>query len=427
MPRSAAALGLSISLHILAALLVAGPPVPLLKATPRIKPRKAMTVFFVAPTEDATFAGLKPVDRTRDEWTRPRGQEPSALRIGDVKIDLDKFRQRAHVLFPFLTPGLSLDSFVPAPQTQLRAHLENPYASARRRREASKVHQPLTMREAALQSLVDKSWSRRDRWAAFEPIGRLAQAHDPDAGQVPRLLQQYRDQNSLQPYADTVIRDPRLWAQLGIAADHVTFIAFIRRFASEHPSTRATTELLFLLDRLAEANADALDLLRDTDPAERLDWTRQRNADAYQLIAGIRRYYQGEADRLGLKTDEAVNRHYDKARLAILDAIVRTTPGGYRASDARYLIGAIHWRQRNLEEALRWWRELTLDAGDSYVIASSQIVETLRGRNAPQRGAGNIDPALRREIDQILKNERGRWVMFSFDRLRRFGYHFDSF
>jgi hypothetical protein len=329
MPRTAVALGLSISLHILAALLVAGVPAPLPGPAPARATRgTAITVFIVAPTEDATFAGLNPVDTTRDEWTRPRGEEPSALRIGDVKIDLDKFRQRAHVLFPFLTPGLSLEHFLPAPQTQFRAHLENPYASARRRREASKLHQPLRMREAELQSLVDKSWSRRDRWAAFEPIGRLAQAHDPDAGQVPRLLQQYRDQNSLQPYADTVIRDPRLWAQLGIAADHVTFIAFIRRFASEHPSTKATTELLFLLDRLAEANADALDLLRDTDPAERLDWTRQRNADAYQLIAGIRRYYQGEADRLGLKTDEAVNRHYDKARLAILDAIVRTTPGG---------------------------------------------------------------------------------------------------
>jgi hypothetical protein len=37
------------------------------------------------------------------------------------------------------------------------------------------------------------------------------------------------------------------------------------------------------------------------------------------------------------------------------------------------------------------------------------------------------DFALVREIDRILRNEHGRWVNFSYDRLARFGYQFDAF
>ena len=41
--------------------------------------------------------------------------------------------------------------------------------------------------------------------------------------------------------------------------------------------------------------------------------------------------------------------------------------------------------------------------------------------------AASNDPPLRREIDRIMKNHQGRWVSFSYDRLRRFGYRFDTF
>ena len=418
--RYAPALAASIALHILAVLIAARVTAPL-PASSATKPRHAVAVFVVPPTEDATFAGLKPVDRAHDEWTRPQGEESSALEIANIRIDVDKIQDRATVLFPFVTPGLSLEHFFPAPRSESRTSLENPFPVARRRRDSAGSHQPLAMSDSKLQSLVDDSWSRRDRWAAFGAIARLAQMHDADAGQLPALLQKYRDQNSLQPFADTKIRDPRLWAQLGIAADHVTFIAFIRRFASEHPSTRATTELLFLLDRIAEANADALDVLRDSDPPERLAWTRQTNADAYRLIIRIRGYYQRELNRLGLMSDAAVAGYYDRVRLAILQGILRTTPDGYRANDARFLIGAIYWRQQNRDAALRSWHEMSaVDPGDSYVIAASQIAGAVRAGTAS-------DALLERDIDRILKNQQGRWVMFSYDRLRRFGHRFDSF
>jgi hypothetical protein len=411
------ALGLSFTLHILAALaLVWRPGV----AGPSVlgSPGKTITVFTVAP-EDATFPGLNPVapQTTTDEpWMRPIGGEASMLQVGDVRIDVDRIRERSQVLFPFLTPGLSLDHFLPGPIQDVLARLENPLAAERRRREQLEFQGPLTLSDAELQAMVDKAWSRHDRWIAFEPIARLAPMYDANAGRLPALLQWYRDQNALQPYADTAIRDPRLWAQLGIAADHVTFISFIRRYAAAHPSTRATTELLLLLDRIAEANQDALSVLRANDPAADLGWTRQANPEAYDLLVGIRRYYRREANRLGLFTDEAVDRYYEKARLAILDGIVRATPRGYRESDARFRMGVIHWTQNKPDEALLAWRQMAPDPGDSHVIAATQILAALQSGRP-----------LGREIDRILKNDQGRWLSFSDQRLRRFGHRFDTF
>ena len=167
--------------------------------------------------------------------------------------------------------------------------LEIPLAAFERRPGDPRVRRPLALSETELQALVDKAWARHERWAAFEPLSKLTETFQPNAGQLPALLQRYIDQNSLQPYADGDIRDSRLWAQLGIAADHVSFIAFIRRFAAAHPRTRTTTELLFLLDKLAEANQDALSVLRGTDPQEQLAWTRQANPEAFVWLTEIRR------------------------------------------------------------------------------------------------------------------------------------------
>ena len=425
-PRYVQAFALSLALHLLAALAVGWRPEPS-PAQPPVKARRAIEVFAVAPIEDSTFPGLNPVGKPQDDWTLPPGDQASTLQIAGFNVDIRKISKRARVLFPFLTPGLSLETFGLLPRRDVGSTLENPFAT-RSPSADGKGAPPLILGEAALQSLIDKSWSRHERWGAFEPLSKLTQAHSPDAGQLPALLRMYCDQNSLQPYADTHIRDPRLWAQLGLAADHVSFIAFIRQYASEHPSTKATTELLFLLDRIAEANRDALGVMLDNPPAETLGWTRAGSASAYQLIARIRWYYQQELNRRGLMSEQSIDVFYDKARLAILNGIVRTTPNGYRANDAHFLVGVIYWRQRNMGEALRAWREMTIDQQDTHAIGSSQLALALRNSKYYDMGAAAPpDYGLVREIERILKNEHGRWVDFSYDRLRRFGYRFDAF
>ncbi len=178
---------------------------------------------------------------------------------------------------------------------------------------------------------------------------------------------------------------------------------------------------MFLLDRVAEANRDALRVMRDSDPAEVLSWTRQANPGAYRLVNRLRAYYQTELDRRGLRSEDEIDRYYAKARLAILQGIVRTTPGGYRANDARFIAGALLWRQGDTDSALRTWREMTPDQDGSILPAGPQIAAALRAGGFPP------DIAFRREIDWILKNDLGRWLMFSKERLSRFCYRFDTF
>jgi hypothetical protein len=425
--RSIPAFGSSAIVHVLAGtllwMLCAAPS----RTDQRRGRASVVPAFLVVPAEDSAFPGLNPLDAVKDSTPR-RARRPSAVSIGTFTADIGDIVDHARLLFPFLTPGLSLKHFTAAPPRESRDRLGNPFVTASLVPREGAGNRPLVLTERALQSLVDRSWSRRDRWSTFQPIMKLAQTYDADTGKLPDLLQGYRDQNWLQPYADTTIHDPRLWTELGLAASHVSFIGFIRRYAAEHPATRATTELLFLLDKMAQASREALTDLLDTDPQEDLTRTRDANRNAYELVLELRYYYARELQRRGLTARQALTAYYDGVRLAILSGIVRTTPSGYRASDARFLIGAIYWQQRKSEDALRWWRQMVIDPTDSYVLAYSDIVRAIRRADA-QRSAGDAqsDQALAHQINRILDAEHARWLMFSTDRLRRFGYRFDTF
>ncbi|MBZ5556361.1 MAG: hypothetical protein LAO77_03695 [Acidobacteriia bacterium] len=424
-PRYLLALGSSATFHLICGIaavsLFSAAAVRVIRT---VEADQAARVFTVAP-EDPSHAGLNPIDTVQDDWLRsPSGD--SALLLPDLRFDVARIADRATLLFPFLTPGLSLDHFGLTPARPILRRLSNPFASAIGR-QGSAVDPPLALGEAALQSLTDTSWSRRDRWSRFQPIRDLAETHSADAGKLPDLLQRYREQNALQPYYDGEIRDPRLWAELGLAADHANFVAFISRFASEHPSTRATTELLFLLDNLTQGSLETLSTLLDTDPEEHLEWTRASNRNAYDLIVRVRRYYAAQLDRRELTSSKALAAYYDNIRLAILNGILRTTPGGYRANDARFLIGAIDWDQRRTQDALESWRGMTVDRTDTHVTAYSQILNAMRAAGALAGGDDRAGEALSRDITHILDNERGRWLMFSYERLRKFGYSFHTF
>ena len=337
----------------------------------------------------------------------------ASVNLPGFTFDFSKVAGRATRLFPFLTGSPSLNR-VTAP-SRSRSRLPNPLA----RRPSDEHRPPLVLGDAALQSVVDKAWSRRDRWRVFHAIAGLANAHSPDQGRLPALLGAYVAQNGLQPYIDTSIRDPRLWVELGLAADHADFIDFVTRFAASNPSTKAATELLFLLDKLAQGSLDALSTLVDTDPGEQLRWTRRANGEAYDAIVTIREHYRLLLARRGLTSGDAIRAHYDGVRLAILESILLTTPGGYRAGDARFLMGAIYWKQGKAASARRVWKELTVGPGDRYAVASTEMEAAMRA--AEERG---LDA---RRINRILEYEQGRWVSFSFDRLWQFGYRFDTF
>jgi hypothetical protein len=213
------------------------------------------------------------------------------------------------------------------------------------------------------------------------------------------------------------VRDLRLWAQLGLAADHADFIGFIRGYAVAHPSTKVTTELLFLIDTLAQANADALAVLVETTEPGDLEWTKETHPRAFLLAREIQRIYSRDIVRLGLTTRPAIDAFYGRGRLSVLSRILQTTPRGYRADDARFLMGEILWNQGDTDEALRMWRAMSAGPSDAtYAIVIGQL------RAAVQPAQPDA-----RNIRYILRNQQGRWFSFSDDRLRRFGYRADAY
>ena len=120
--------------------------------------------------------------------------------------------------------------------------------------------------------------------------------------------------------------------------------------------------------------------------------------------------------RLGLTSRRAIESFYARGRLALLARILLTTPQGYRANDVRFLMGAILWNQERREDALRVWRDMTAPGADTNAVAIAQIRAAIGAREPDVRN-----------IAFILKNQQGRWLSFSQDRLRRFGYRFDTY
>jgi hypothetical protein len=417
--RYAAAISASVLLHVWLVLTLLGRPGT---EAPAVRPPedRALTTFPVTPPENQQFPGLNSTAGAGPVGAIGPG---AALAIGDFRIDLERIARHADVLFPFIRPGLSLDRFFPQlPQSSI-LRLENP---AGRRAAHRRETPPLVMTDAALQATVDRAWSRRDRWEAFAAVRKLAETHDPDAGRLPVLLKAYRDQNALQPYADRETRDPRLWAQLGLAADHVDFIAFVRGYAAAHPSTKASTELLLLLEAIAQASNDALNVLLETDPADQLFRTARASPAAYALAERIHRGYRQHLARMGLIGSAAITLHYDAIRLKILERIAQTTPMGYRLAEAHFRIGAIYWRQQRTEEALRWWLQMNPDADSGE--APPRVIAALRtGRIARPVDRHALPLQVRAELDRILKSEEARWWNLSSERLRAFGYRFDSY
>src|SRR5690606_4712399 len=113
--------------------------------------------------------------------------------------------------------------------------------------------------------------------SVFGPIATRLRTYDPDRGQLSALVRRYRERNFLQPYVDTGTPDARVWTTLGLAADHRDFVELILAFATANPSSITTTELLFMLDDLAQGSRDLLLELMSLDVAKDLWWTSYTN------------------------------------------------------------------------------------------------------------------------------------------------------
>src|SRR6185436_20098809 len=180
-------LALSASLHVFPLAALTSPKdvtirTPTVVATPR-----HIDVVVVRP-ENESFPGLAPFEPTPEPAAFERPYSPLALT--NATFDLDAIAKKAHVLFPFLSPGVDLGLF----QLRGEAALRSQYVVATGRGPARPAP-PLTATPAQLQALIDRAWSRRQRWTAVQPILRLADTYDANAADMPGLLRMYSEQN----------------------------------------------------------------------------------------------------------------------------------------------------------------------------------------------------------------------------------------
>src|SRR5262245_50981024 len=416
--RRPSALGISFALHVAALALIGSTTPP---SYWRVVSRDG-GVTKTATERLRAFPGVPgeptvpPADESKDLDPLIVENSATTLIIQNFTFDFGKISERATELFPFLSLQLPLDGPPVQRGAAARRRLVNPFATA----EPGDSNPPLVLSDGALQTVVDSAWSRRYRWRTFRPVRELTMKYNADAGRLPLVLRRYADETMLQPYLDTEIADMRLWTELGIAADHSDYISYITRYASAHPSSKATTELLFLLDKLAQGSYDALATLINMSPS-RMDWTRSTNPKAFELFTLMRRYYRTELERKNLGDYVALRLFFDRIRVAILTGIVKTTPNGYRASDARFLIGSIYWRQLREADAVLSWREMRLAAEVGYAGAASRMLEVIR------RAGPDLQRIDRGAINDVIDEERRKWVRFWESRLERFGYAFDVY
>jgi hypothetical protein len=326
-------------------------------------------------------------------------------------FDLEKIISRSDSLFPFTQGALLPAQMTRQPQTENRAPSTNVFVPQSRL-----AHPRLELTNDRLQELLDESWSRRNRWDAFEPIAVVASHHHPDVGDLSLLLRGYVDQNSFQPFAASWNPEGKVWALLSIAADHPDFVEYISRFIAHYPSSRSSTELLLLLDKVVQANLEALVALVKSDPLTDLDWTAAVNPRAAKALSTLHQYHQRQLGRRGLWRIDALRMKYDEVRVAVLQHLIRNTPRQYRSNDALFLLGEIYWKQGRFTDAVLSWQTMVPHSGDTHFAASSEV------RQAIATGTAH-----RERINAALERDKDRWLDSSFARLQRFGYRFDTF
>ena len=331
--------------------------------------------------------------------------------VAEFEIDFEKIAARRDALFPFLTTDMG---FLDRIGEQIRAEasgLANPLGARRTRNEGSK---PLRITDEELQRTIDRAWSRRSRWKAFAEIAGLLRTHDADTGQVPALLRAYLDQNLLQLFCDAATPAGRFWAMVENAAEHIDFVEFVRLFTRDHPSSLVTTELLFLVDKLAQASRDTLLLLVGTEPEQT---AMSPNATSEALVRDLQAHYRERLAQQQLQSPEDIRDWYDRLRLRILSTVIASSPDGYRVSDARFLIGQIYFEQGNLTEATTWWKDIRHDSRDSYTDAYSRLLGELEWQ----------DGVRVRQIEYVLRSVSSQWRNSSMERLRHFGRTCDTY
>jgi hypothetical protein len=345
----------------------------------------------------------------RDEPVQIEIVDLSELRDHAFDFDIEKIGARIDRLFPFTGP-VSFSSITRASRDggDAGAFVMDSHVAA--------TLPALTLTSLEMQAELDASWSRRQRWDAFQRIRDLVLRFDPQQGDLPLLLRRYVQDNLLQPFNASQNPEPKVWALLSIAADHSEFAQFITSFVERVPYSKATTELLFLLDKLVQANLQTALNLFTLDTSNGMEWTKRLSPKGAEMLGALKRHQERALTNRGVGDESAIAHVYDEVRIGILEHLVRTTPQGYRINDARFLIGEIYWQQGRRADARAVWAAIDPDSSDDYFVVYSEVRANL-----------TAETISRAPIDIALNAHTRRWFHASTQRLRQFGFRSDTF
>src|SRR4029450_6544306 len=85
--------------------------------------------------------------------------------VDGFTFDVDKIARRRNALFPFVTDDFAFHALRKALEGDPHRSMHNPYGTWR-----EGPLPTLRLRAEAIQRLVDRTWSRRDRWNSFAPV-----------------------------------------------------------------------------------------------------------------------------------------------------------------------------------------------------------------------------------------------------------------
>ena len=333
----------------------------------------------------------------------------SDIRDHVFDFDIEKIGTRIDRLFPFNDPiSLAFMTQTTGAGCDVKVFEMAPHLPA-----PSPV---LILSPLEMQTVLDESWSRRDRWDSFQQILNLVLRFDPQQGDLPTLLRRYVSDNLLQPFTASRSPEPNVWGLLSVAADHFEFVQFIRTFVDRVPSSKATTELLFLLDKLVQANLQAALSLFTLDTSHGIESTKRVSPKGSEILVTLKEHQGRALSSRGISDESGIAIAYDEVRVGILEHLIRTTPQGYRINDAYFLIGEIYWQQRRRAEARAVWGKIEPDSSDDYFIVYSDVRANLAGETSS-----------RVPIDIALNEQARRWLHASSQRLRHFGFRPDTF
>src|SRR5258706_9955908 len=157
MRRRIGALTVSLTLHLVALLLALASSSTSSSRGDRAPSARArsMTVFAAPREDDSAAPGLNPIDATDLNAIRRSLASPTVA-LPSFTVNVSKIAERAPLLFPFVTPGLSLQRFAIAPERQIRETFRDPFAPPRDlRSKDARARPPLALSDAALQSVID--------------------------------------------------------------------------------------------------------------------------------------------------------------------------------------------------------------------------------------------------------------------------------